>query len=526
MIRQLTQYLHDAVRRPRVELTRRQRQVRYAWELVLHCWRVLKRHRAEGMAAELTYRTIFSLIPLVVLGLVTFRVFGGLNEIESRVEDQIYSFFGVPDVPDVAYADDYLDRDNLDKTSVDGNNGDRATVDRDTDEEIGAVVDQIVDGNGTNAASQQTDTEPIDGQAAGESSANEADITEDLKVDSAADRQQVQASIRWALRELTEKVGTVDFASIGVIGLLLFIYAAIALSDAVESVFNLIYEAPTERPIHIRIAIHWSIITLGSGLLALSLYTSSRLVDYVGTATGLSVSSYVNHVLALVSSWVLLFLLYSLMPNTRVSVRAAAIGSLVASVLWECAKFGFQVYVSKAVPYSALYGSLGLIPLFLFWVYVTWFIFLFGLVWTYTLQTAPGRVPSKEEDEHTEDLLLADPDWMILLMVEIGRSFERGETVRRDDLGAKIGLPNRVIHPMLDALAERELVRKIEEEQGSRYLLARPADRITVDEVIAAGRHESNSKNQAWSVLKDFRQQNDARCSGIKLSQLLGANVV
>ena len=95
----LIQYILEAVTRPRAELTRRQHQVRYAWELVVHCGRQLRRHRAEGMAAELTYRTIFALIPVVVLGLVLFRVVGGLEDVQTRVEDQLVSFFGVPEIP-------------------------------------------------------------------------------------------------------------------------------------------------------------------------------------------------------------------------------------------------------------------------------------------------------------------------------------------------------------------------------------------------------------------------------------------
>ena len=347
MIKRFAQYLSDAVLRPRAELTRRQRQVRHAWELVAHCWRVLRRHRAVGMAAELTYRTIFSLIHLVVLGLITFRVFGGLNEIESRVEEQMYSFFGVPDIPDVAY------RDN--RESDDSESG----ISEGTDES------RPMDGN-LPEPDDLAELESVINSITSDTEEGAAPPPNDDRLSPETDRRQVQASIRWALHELTEKVANIDFASIGVVGLLLFIYAAIALSDSVENVFNLIFEAPSERPIHLRIAIHWSIITLGSGLLAISLYTSGRLVDYVGTTTGLSITNYMNHVLALISSWVLLFLLYALMPNTTVSVRAAAIGSLVAAALWEFAKFGFQIYVSKAVPYSALYGSLGLIQLFLF----------------------------------------------------------------------------------------------------------------------------------------------------------------
>ena len=56
--------------------------------------------RAEGMAAELTYRTIFALVPVVVLGLGMFRIVGGLDEIQNTVENQLYSFFGVPEIPE------------------------------------------------------------------------------------------------------------------------------------------------------------------------------------------------------------------------------------------------------------------------------------------------------------------------------------------------------------------------------------------------------------------------------------------
>ena len=56
-----------------------------------------------------------------------------------------------------------------------------------------------------------------------------------------------------------------------------------------------------------------------------------------------------SDLLAVGGSWILLFLLYASMPNTHVPVRAAAIGSLVGSLLWEAAKFGFQIYVVKLV---------------------------------------------------------------------------------------------------------------------------------------------------------------------------------
>ncbi len=269
-----------------------------------------------------------------------------------------------------------------------------------------------------------------------------SDETQDATIKAAIEesKREARASIRRNLHEVTSKVSSIDFKSIGVFGLLLFIYAAVALADSTEHLFNRIYDAPTQRPVHLRVAIHWSIITLGSGLLAMSLYMSGQVIEWTGTVGADSTTRLVlTHVLSISASWVLMFLLYALMPNTHVSVRAAVIGSLVGALLWEAAKFGFQIYVVKAVPYSNIYGSIGLIPLFLFWIYVTWLIVLFGLILTYTLQTFGGHLPKKLRDR--DGLLLnGDPDWMLPIMCEVGMAFNEGKPINQQNLADQIGL--------------------------------------------------------------------------------------
>ena len=282
--------------------------------------------------------------------------------------------------------------------------------------------------------------------------------------------------------ELTSKVANVDFASIGVFGLLLFIYAAIALADSVEYLFNRIYDAPRGRPIHLRLAIHWSIITLGSGLLALSLYMSGQVVDWFASS---NMKLFMSHALSIAAAFVLLFLLYALMPNTHVSVRAAGIGAIVGALLWEAAKFGFKIYVVTAVPYSALYGSLGLIPLFLFWIYVTWLIVLFGLILTYTLQTLRGRRFVKSEQVE-KDLIAGDPDWMLPIMSEVAHAFEAGRTIGIQEVADRLGLSSRVVHEMSGKLIDAEILRKIAGGTGEEesLTLAKPAEKITVAEIL------------------------------------------
>ncbi len=523
-------YLRDAVRSPREQLTRGQHQVRFAWELAIYCGRQLIRHRAEGMAAELTYRTIFALIPVVVLGLVMFRVFGGLEDVQSKVEDQLYSFFGVPEVSyeqrtltqvddgptGEAADDDLVPRD--DDTGDESETGD-AENGQSLSGKLAAEIDRE-DASGRGDDLQESEVEAL----AQEIVRSESDEAQDLEAE-----LRTRASIRKTLHELTGKIATLDFASIGVIGLLLFIYAAVALADSTEYLFNRIYDAPSQRPLHIRVAIHWSIITLGSGLLALSLYMSSQVIDWFGAIDVIGggqrnpVILTLNHLLSVLASWVMLFLLYALMPNTHVSVRAAAAGSAVSALLWEAAKYGFQIYVAKAVPYSALYGALGLIPLFLFWIYVTWLIVLFGLILTYTLQTLNGR-RSVPGDSDADDLPGGDPDWMLPIMTEVATAFEDGGVIGRQELADRLGLSSRVVREMETSLIGSGLLRRVAGGAGEEesLTLAKPSSKIFVSRILElAHQHRPTSEHRAWKTLASLKQAEREAAGDKTLADLL-----
>ena len=493
MRRRILSNIQHVVAAPDDELTRIQMRLRYTLELVSHCREELMRVRAGGMAAELTYRTIFSLIPVVVLALIMFRIVGGVEEVQARVENQLYSFFGVPDSPDV-YGDE------ADASTI--------TIPSEKFSSTYKPLSQKLD-EFTSPATSDTST------------ATHIAPTHPLASDDS--KNQVRASIRRALQDATEKVSHIDFASIGVVGLALFIYTAVTLANAVEHLFNIVYEAPAERPVHIRLAIHWSIITLGGGLLVMSLYMSSQFLDYMGGVVDSSnINRLLNHVVSMLASWVLLFLVYALMPNTQVSIRAAGVGSLVGALLWEAAKFAFQIYVAKAVPYSALYGSLGLIPLFLFWIYVTWMIVLFGLILTRTLQTLHGRSP-KRLRVATEHLPNGDPDWMVPIMAEVARAFAGGHAIDQQEIVERLQLPGTIVHPMLSRLEEAGMVRRIAVSSGreDRVTLAKPAESIRVAEILAVAHHRPDGMHDArWAILDQLNLAQSAAAGNQTLAEL------
>jgi membrane protein len=78
------------------------------------------------------------------------------------------------------------------------------------------------------------------------------------------------------------------------------------------------------------------------------------------------------------SAVVMFMTLYAIIraPKIRLRDRVAAAG--VGALLWEIAKFGFAVYVTRAATRSPVYASLGAPFLILLWAYWSAAIFLLG----------------------------------------------------------------------------------------------------------------------------------------------------
>ena len=70
--------------------------------------------------------------------------------------------------------------------------------------------------------------------------------------------------------------------------------------------------------------------------------------------------------------------LYRVVPATNVRLRDVWLGALVAAALFEATKVGFAFYLENFSNYDIVYGSLGAVAAFLFWVYLSAMILLFG----------------------------------------------------------------------------------------------------------------------------------------------------
>ncbi len=208
----------------------------------------------------------------------------------------------------------------------------------------------------------------------------------------------LRATIDQRINEFLQHAYHLETGQLGLAGGLLLLWAVTGLIITVERCFNTIYEAPEGRPWLQRITVYWAIMTLAPLLLVFSLYIARRLTEEAASIPGMGpVLAFLGRFSGLAAVWLLLLLLYTLMPTAKVKLRPALIGSFVAAALWKLGQWGFGVYAQSAVGYSKIYGTLSLIPLGLIWLHLSWLITLFGLHLTHALQYVRPKGDSQNE---------------------------------------------------------------------------------------------------------------------------------
>lgn len=171
--------------------------------------------------------------------------------------------------------------------------------------------------------------------------------------------------------------------AVGACGL---IVTALLLMYSIDTALNTIFRSNRTRPKIYSFAVYWMILTLGPLLAGASLAISSYVLSLRWASDLHGAIDQILRLLPLLLSWLMFWLLYSVVPVKRVDTRHSLIGSLVAALLFELGKKGFALYITAFPSYQLIYGVLAVVPLLFIWVYWTWCIILLGAEITVTLE--------------------------------------------------------------------------------------------------------------------------------------------
>ena len=174
-----------------------------------------------------------------------------------------------------------------------------------------------------------------------------------------------------------------------VVSVLGSLWSAGALSAALRSSLNVVFEVQTGRPwLHAKAIDYMLLPVIGLPLVGgIVLTTAWRLAQAefgrtLGFIDGPISFSFVWSAGALAIPFVLSFLAfmftYWLLPNTHPRFRFLWPGALFAALGFEALKVGFAAYLEHFASFNVIYGSVGSVIVLLFWVYLTANIVIFG----------------------------------------------------------------------------------------------------------------------------------------------------
>jgi len=405
---------------PGQELGRWARFARFQLHLWRFCMRRLWEHNVTAMSAALSFRTIFAMIPALVLALLALKSLGALE---------------------------------------DGKRSLRRLLDESGMSQIAVV-----------------------------------ETAEGMQLD-AEDRPQEVINVA---NEIEAMVATVEskltFGRIGPVGLALLVWTAMTLLTTVERSLNRVFEAPAHRSIARRLPLYWSALTLGPLALIVAEYVGQAIVR---TFEGMPAVSWMftltGRLEPVIVGILLIAAAYKLLPNTHIRYRAAIGGALVSVPLWLLAKWGFGLYVTRIVATGNLYGALGLLPLFLIWLNLSWSVFLFGAELAHTAANL-GTIEGTVRDDDAQ----AGPSDCLAVAAAIAQTYEAGDgPVSTESVARRLRRPTGFAQTVLDHLESAGILCRSGDESESAYLLARPPERISILEVVGVDSSASQSQRFA-----------------------------
>lgn len=329
---------------------------------------------------------------------------------------------------------------------------------------------------------------PLDASAGGGSSTNVVNLTEEQRqklkeLAETVDRDKIALYIK-------DSLNNIESGSLGVSGMFGLIVVAIMLFSTIEATFNDIWGVSRGRSWVARVVQYWATVTLGPliPIVVFSFNVGSSLDsvqgwmdrNHLGFISQFAIERLAP--LAVLSFGFAFF--YQLMPNTKVRWTAALVGGVTGGLLWNLNSMLSVLFVSKVVTQAKIYGSLAMIPVFLFGLYLSWLILLFGAQVAYAFQ---NRVAYLQEKEAQRINFLGREYLALRIMTLIAQRFDdfKGGAPGVIDIAHALRVSTRLVDDILKSMAAAGLVMEtVGRETG--YTLTRPLEKVSCHDILMA----------------------------------------
>jgi len=292
-------------------------------------------------------------------------------------------------------------------------------------------------------------------------------------------------------------VENIQVGVLGAVGLGVLVWTAISLLQKIEGAFNFVWHIDSLRSFGQRFAKYLSVILIGPvlvfsavGMTATVMNTAfvQRLVAIEPFGT---LMLFGTKLIPYLLVWIAFTFIYTFVPNTPVRFGAAALGGVVAGIIWQTTGWGFTAFIAGSTRYTAIYSSFAIVILLLIWLYLNWLILLVGAQIAFYVQNPQyltmERVSLTLSNRLRERVALT-------LMYLIGFNHHNHTPAwNLEGLVERLGLPAGPLHGMLEMLRGQGYVEPTA-EVPTGFLPARDIDTIEIRALLQSIRRAEESR--------------------------------
>ena len=171
-----------------------------------------------------------------------------------------------------------------------------------------------------------------------------------------------------------------QMTALPVVSVFFLIMLIFMMIKRLEKTLNKIFYVQKSRSIIQSLLVYWTLMTVGPLLLGFVFVSSTYVLSMTWISDEAGITKYLLSGLSIFFLTGGFFVVYKILPNTKINSWIALLASFLVAILFTVAKKLFSLYMFYVPTYSVIYGSLSLIPIFILWVFVAWHITLLGSV--------------------------------------------------------------------------------------------------------------------------------------------------
>ncbi len=294
--------------------------------------------------------------------------------------------------------------------------------------------------------------------------------------------------MRMAIDQILGFVDGTKFSALGIVGLVLLVWAGLKLLGSVEKAFNDIWGVPRPRTLMRKVADYLAMVVVTPILLLAatgitSAAQGSAFAGFLREDVGLGGLMELGvELVPLVALWAAFTFVYYAMPNARTRFSSAVLGGLVAALLWQGAlmlHIRFQIGVAS---YSAIYAGFAALPIFLVWINVSWVVVLLGAELCFAHQSEPSYHEAPRA-QPTDPAVVVTTG--LRAAVRIATAFVAGAPPRTTEaLALDLALPEPKVSEALAELERNGILLLTEQGEETVWVFARDPTTVRVKEVL------------------------------------------